>query len=109
MGIAQNVVRDHAQANHKKAPPPQMGHPDPRFYDRTARLIDSIRPGKVTANRDIIRGDVLAGVPGEVEYAAAVEMGTAHSRAYPFLGPALSENENKIILIFDIAMKQVLR
>lgn len=108
MEIAQNVVRDHAIANHKKAPPPGMGHPDVRYYDRTARLTNSIRPEKIQAERDIIQGNVIAGTPGLVEYAAAVEMGTSRSRAYPFLGPALSENEKRILLIFSEGVKKVL-
>jgi hypothetical protein len=108
MEMSQNLVRDHAQANHKKAPPPQMGHPDDRYYDRTARLTNSIRAEKVKIERDIITGNVLAGTPGLVEYAAAVELGTSWSRAYPFLGPALSENEKNILLFFDAAIKRVI-
>jgi HK97 gp10 family phage protein len=109
MEIAQNVVKNHAQANHRAAPPPGMGHPDNRYYDRTARLTNSIRPEKVNAKRDIITGNVLAGVPGLVEYAAAVEFGTSRSRAYPYLGPALTQNEKKILLIFSKAVKQIIK
>ena len=107
MEIAQNVVKDSAQANHK-APPP-TGHPDDRYYDRTGRLTNSIRADKVTAKNDIITADVLAGTPGLVEYAEGVEMGTPTSRAYPFLGPALTENENKIMIILDAGVKQVIK
>lgn len=108
MEISQNLVKDHAQANHKKAPPPQAGHPDKRYYDRTARLTNSIRADKVRAKDNIITGDVLAGTPGLVEYAEGIEFGTAHSRAYPFLGPALSSNEGKILMIFDAAVKKII-
>lgn len=107
MEIAQNVVKDSAQANHK-APPP-TGHPDDRYYDRTGRLTNSIRADKVKARSDIITANVLAGTPGLVDYAAAVEFGTPRSRAYPFLGPALTENENKIMIIIDAGVKKVIK
>lgn len=105
MEIAQNVVKDDAQANHK-APPP-TGHPDDRYYDRTGRLTNSIRADKVRAKNDIITADVLAGVPGLVEYAEGVEMGTPTSKAYPYLGPALETNEQKILLILAEAVKRI--
>lgn len=105
--VAQNLVRDHAKANHK-APPPEGSHPDERYYDRSGRLTNSIRADKVKAERGKIQADVLAGTPGLVEYAAAVEFGTSRSRAYPFLGPALSVNEKKIILILEAGVNKVL-
>jgi hypothetical protein len=105
--IAQNEVVIHAKANHK-APPPEGGHPDQRYYDRTARLTNSIRPEKVKVDAEILIANVLAGTPGLVEYAAAIEFGTPRSRAYAFLGPALAENENKILAILAGAVKKVI-
>jgi len=106
MELALNVVRDSAQANHKKAPP--TGHPDDRYYDRSGNLTKSIRADDVKVKNDVLTGDVLAGTPNLVEYAEGVEMGTPTSRAYPFLGPALSENENKIMIILDAGVKKVI-
>ena len=106
MEIAQNLVKDSAQANHKAAPP--EGHPDDRYYDRTGRLTNSIRADKVKVRNDIITADVLAGTPGLVEYAKGIELGTPTNRAYPFLGPALTENENKIMIILDAGIKKVI-
>ena len=106
MEIAQNVVKDSAQADHKAAPP--TGHPDDRYYDRTGRLTNSIRADKVRARKDIITADVLAGTPGLVEYAKDVEMGTSRSKAYPYLKPALEKNEQKILLILSQAVKRII-
>jgi HK97 gp10 family phage protein len=105
MQIAQNEVVTSAKANHK-APPPE-GHPDDRYYDRTGRLTNSIRADKVNIAKEILTADVLAGTPALVKYAIGVEMGTSRSRAYPFLGPALTENEKKIMVILAAAVKKV--
>ena len=94
-----------AKASHK-APPPE-GHPDDRYYDRTGRLTNSTRADKVKVNKEILIADILAGTPALVTYAEGIESGTPRSRAYPFLGPALTDNEKKILFILASAVKKV--
>lgn len=106
MELAQNKVVVHAKANHQ-APPP-FGHPDDRFYTRSGNLVRSIRADKVKRSEKQIEGNVLAGTPALVEYAEAVEMGTSTHRAYPYLGPALTESEKAILILFSEAMKRII-
>lgn len=73
------TVRDFAKHNHP-------------YHDWTQNLTNSIymQPAKIEGN--FIAGKVGAGM----EYAAAVEFRTERSRPYPFLVPAIKQNETRI-------------
>lgn len=101
MKVACARVKDHANANHK-APPADGSHPDPRYYDRSSKLSNSIRIGDIEANEQQVTGEVKAGDGSEVAYAAKVEW------AYPFMQPALDDNADDILVIFAESVKQVI-
>jgi hypothetical protein len=54
----------------------------------------------------------LTGLTGEVvaseAYAGKVELGGPNSRAFPFLGPALNDNSEEILMILGSAVKAAL-
>ena len=106
MEVGQSRVMRSAKANHMAAPK-DGSHPDPRYYDRTAKLTNSIRVGEIEATEDHITGVVNAG-GGVVDYATAIELGTPTHRAYPFLQPALEDNADSILFIFADAVKKAL-
>lgn len=112
MGVAQNLVVQDAKANHERAP--EGGeHPSSRYYDRTGNLTGSIRPGNVRVYLDAIEGEVHAGgaaAGGSVAYAAAIEHGTKTGhKAYPYIGPALESQKEKVLAVFEDAVKKALR
>ncbi len=104
--IAQALIVNHAKSDHK-APPIEGGHPDDRYYDRTGRLTNSIRSGKITADDKKLIAEILAGDPSLVPYAASIELGTSRHPAYPFLSPALTAKANEILRLFAAALKRV--
>lgn len=83
------MVRDFARHNHP-------------YIDRTGNLTHSInmKPAKVEGN--FISGQVGAWM----EYAAGVEFGTSHSRPYPFMLPALRQNQKKIEQVLKGTVKR---
>lgn len=101
MNVACARVANSAKANHKAAPK-DGSHPDPRYYDRTAKLTNSVRIGDIEASEQQITGEVKAGDGSEVAYAAKVEF------QYPFMQPALQENADPILFIFAETIKQVI-
>lgn len=83
------MVRDFAKHNHP-------------YHDWTQNLTNSIfmQPAKVEGA--FIVGKFGAGM----EYAAAVEFGTSHSRPYPFMLPALKQNQTKIEQVLKGTVKR---
>lgn len=71
--IVQAQVVDFAKANHP-------------YTDRTENLTNSIQPGRIVVQDDVITAEVAA----RQEYAAFVEFGTSRARPFPFLAPAIA-------------------
>ena len=109
MEISQALVANSAKANHLKAKnlsaAERKVHSDPRFYSWSQKLVNSIHAEKVKVSAFGIKGEVSAGE----KYAARVELGTANSRAFPFLEPALAKNSQEIINILGAAVKKVIK
>jgi len=42
-------------------------------------------------------------------YAEDVELGTPSRRAFPFMGPGLADNDEKILEMFAMAVKKVIK
>ena len=76
------LIQNEAKLNHGAG-----AHGKGRYENRTTNLTNSIQatPPKVTAN--MIKGEVIVGM----DYAEKVELGSAKSRPYPFLFPALEK------------------
>lgn len=85
-----------AKANHGSG-----SHSMGRYENQTTLLTNSMQPTEPE-----IKGSKIIGQAGaHREYAADVEVGTAHSKPYPYMYPALIENANKIKTRIVNAMK----
>jgi len=80
-----NDVANHAKSGHDDI----MAHAGQRYINRTGLLTASISPALESADEKQVTGIVRAGM----EYAANVELGTARTRAYPYMIPALEANK----------------
>lgn len=109
MEKAQNLVAIHAKNNHIAASQLSAGdiktHADPRFYTHSSDLVNSIHAEKVKIFVNGLTGEVTAGE----KYATRVEIGGPNSRAFPFMGPALTETGPAQIALFAAAVKKVIK
>lgn len=74
-------VTNHARAGHEKG-----AHASGRYENQTTLLTQSTQPTDAEVKKGAIVGSIIA----NREYAKDVELGTPHSRAYPFMYPALT-------------------
>ncbi len=81
-------VSNHAKANHVEG----IAHSQGRFERDSGVLVRSITPELETVSFE----EVTAVVFTNVEYAIPVEFGTSKTRAYPFMFPALVENQENL-------------
>jgi len=92
MAMWQTLVINHAKANHlwrwSLGPETASRHPHDRFYQVTGKAVNSMRPGRIFTTKTSISAEALAGGPA-TGYVAGLEFGTARSRAFPFMGPAI--------------------
>ena len=80
-------------------------HADDRFYTWSGDLTGSIHSEGAKATLSNITGIVSA----SEAYAEDVELGTPSRRAFPFLGPGLDDNGERIISNFTAAVKKVIK
>jgi len=82
-------------------------HADPRFYQVTGKAVNSMRPGTIKLADGLVAwAEVLAGGPG-TDYVAGLELGTATSRAYPFMGPAMTMTAGQALLLLAAMLNKV--
>ncbi|MBE3088033.1 MAG: hypothetical protein IMZ71_02805 [Chloroflexi bacterium] len=106
---AANVVK-HMQMNHRRpaTTAERIGHPDPRFYTWTGKLVNSMRAGAVKVGFKVMSIEVKAG-DRSTNYAADVEFGTPHSRQFPFFRPALAETAKVNMEMIGSSIRKALR
>jgi HK97 gp10 family phage protein len=80
-------VANHAKANHERG----LAHTQGRFETRTGALVGSIMPDLTEVSKTAVEAQVVA----TMDYGPNVEFGTSRSRAYPFMGPAMTENAQR--------------
>lgn len=102
MEVAQSVVVNDARSDHPKYSKGIVGHPSDRYYTRTGKLTNTIRPGEIKATTEEIIGEVKAGDSSLTPYAAFVE-----SR-YPYLEIAIGRKYPEILQILAEAVKRVI-
>ena len=115
MERSQNLVATHAKEQHLSGASLSreavLEHEDlqgtgaPRFFTWSAKLVNSIKAEKVKVFVNGIKGKVTASEP----YATKIEIGSANSRAFPFMGPALVETSVAQIALFAAAVKKVIK
>jgi len=88
MEIVQSKVVNSARSRHGA-----RAHAAGRFETQTGGLEESISAGAVYVGEQSIRGVVEARMP----YASFVEQGTSSTKPYPFMLPAILENQNELI------------
>jgi HK97 gp10 family phage protein len=64
-----------------------------RFLTRTKNLVNSILPKRAKKTSRGLESKVVSGM----EYSTTVEFGTARTRPFPFMRPALYENRENIL------------
>lgn len=82
--ITQSAVVDAARREHGAG-----AHSLGRFETQTGNLEESIQPGGVKVDDRFVSGEVQA----RMAYAGYVEQGTSRARAYPFMLPAITTNQ----------------
>jgi hypothetical protein len=102
MEVSQAVIVNDAKSDHPKYEKGIIGHPSKRYYTRTSKLTNTIRPGEVKATTEEIIGEIKAGDSSLTNYAAFVE-----SR-YPFLEIAIGRKYLEVFQIFAQAVKRVI-
>jgi len=80
-------------------------HQEERYFTWSGDLTGSIHSEGAKATLSNISGVVSA----SEAYAEKVELGSPNRRAFPFLGPALSDNDEKIVELFATAVKKVIK
>ena len=89
--VEKNAVRvkNHAKADHFHG----LAHAVGRYENQTTNLTNSI----ISSDASISRGVVEAIVSTNKEYAPKVEFGTSRTKAYPFMQPAITANQQKFL------------
>ena len=109
MELSQNKVATNAKSRHvvgsQLSRPERKSHTDPRFYTWSSDLVNSIKAEKVKASITGITGEVTASEP----YATLIEVGGPNRRAFPFFGPALTEEAVAIVAILGAAVSKVIK
>jgi len=109
MEKAQNLVATNAKSRHvvgsQLTREERKSHPDPRFYTWSADLVNSIKAEKVKIFTYGLTGEVTASEP----YATRIELGDAGVRAFPFFGPALTEEAAAIVALLGAAVSKVIK
>jgi len=104
-----NLIEVSAKANHLRgkslSPFAIKDHQEERFFTWSGKLTGSIHSEGAKATLSNISGIVSA----SEAYAEKVELGGPNSRAFPFLGPGLDDNDDEIIGIFAKAVKKVIK
>jgi len=104
-----NLIEVSAKANHTRGKSisreERKAHSDKRYYTWSGDLTGSIHSEGAKATLSNISGVVSA----SEAYAEKVELGSPNRRAFPFLGPALSDNDEKIVELFATAVKKVIK
>ena len=104
-----NLIEISAKAGHIRAKSlskeDRASHPSDRYYTHTGDLTGSIHSEGAKASLTGISGIVSA----SEAYAEKVENGSPNSRAYPFMAPALNDNGEKIVNLFAVAVKEVIK
>ena len=80
-------------------------HSDPRFYTWSSDLVNSIKAEKVQVFVNGIKGEVTA----SEKYATKIEVGGPNRRAFPFFGPALTEEAVPIVALLGAAVARVIK
>ncbi len=133
MELSQNLVVTHAKSQHLRGKSLSreavlvhedlQGTGSPRFYTWSSKLVNSIHALKVKVLPNGFKGEVVAGEKyatavetgeysktGEIDTGAiGVELGTPNRRAFPFLGPAITESAPAIILLFAKAVRRAVK
>ena len=81
-------------------------HPHKEFYVWTQELINSIRRSNVKVLMNGAEIEIRAG-GGDIDYAAAVELGGPKRRAFPFLKPGLDETHGENVQIMADELSKV--
>jgi len=81
-------------------------HSHKRYYTRTGKLTESTRPGSTKFIGGQVVGEVLAGGPA-ADYAVYVELGTANSRAFPYMLPGMIQSHKTGMALMQAAMKNM--
>jgi len=111
MQMWQVMVINEAKSNHtwrkSLSPAEAERHSDPKFYQVTGKAVNSMRPGEVELMSPLVAwAEVLAGGP-ETDYVAGLELGTATSRAFPFMGPAMTMTSGRALLMLAAMLNKV--
>jgi len=109
MGKSLNLIEVSAKASHERGKNLSLSerktHADDRFYTWSGDLTGSIHSEGAKATLSNITGIVSA----SEAYAEDVELGTPSRRAFPFMGPGLADNDEKILEMFAMAVKKVIK
>ena len=107
MGKSLNLIATAAKEDHLRgdslSPAGVKDHQEERYLTWSGELTGSIHSEGAKATLSSISGIVSASEP----YAEKVEFGGPNRRAFPFLGPALDDNNEKILEMFAVAVKKV--
>lgn len=76
-----------------------------RFYTWTGQLVGGIHAEDVKVTLTGLSGAVVSTEP----YSERVEIGSPNSRAFPFMGPALYDNGQQIVIILGAAVQKVIK
>lgn len=106
--MAANEVANHAKAEHPRpaSRAERIAHPYPRFYTWRGITAAAIYVGRPRAEKN--KGaeiDVISPEP----HSAGLEFGTPTARAFPFMGPALEQTQDKAFLILAVAIRKSLK
>ena len=107
MEKSQNLIATNAKSRHQARVSREEAilHPDTRFYTWSGKLVSSIKAEKVQVFVNAIKGEVTASEP----YATLIEIGGPNRRAFPYFGPALTEEAAPIILLMGNAVAKVIK
>ena len=85
--ITSVLVANHAKADHTRG----LAHAAGRYENQTTNLTNSIVPRLIQSDKNAVVSVVFT----NKEYAPKVELGTAKSKPYPFMMPALKSQQSQ--------------
>lgn len=82
-------VKNHAKSDHGHG----MAHAIGRYENQTTNLTNSI----TSSDAQNVNGVIEVTVSTNKEYAPKVEFGTSKTKAYPFMQPAITANQQRFL------------
>ncbi len=106
LAVAANAVVNHAKSDHPRpaSTAERKLHPHPRFYTWRGVTVAAIHAKKPVGTVGGAYVEVVSPEP----HSARLEKGSASSRAFPFMGPALEANQVVVFEALESAVKKAL-